>query len=155
MIELVDDVLADPAAYLAGVQRRTFSDVQAGRDTFKGISVSGGGPVERFAEQRTGARSVLSFFRRSPLGQVEPNFVHSDEAMGRFTGIFYLNPDPPEGDGTVFWERDGADWKHVRLVSAKFNRLLIFDAGLHHSRALFDNYGQGDSARLIQVIFLR
>lgn len=75
--------------------------------------------------------------------------------MGRFTGIYYLNPEPPAGDGTAFWRRYGNDWKMTRLVPARFNRLLIFRAGLHHSRALFDNYGHGDGARLIQVIFLR
>jgi hypothetical protein len=75
--------------------------------------------------------------------------------MGKFTTIYYMNPEPADGDGTAFWERDGDEWKLTRLVPAKFNRLLTFSAELHHSRSLFDNYGQGDGARLIQVIFLR
>jgi hypothetical protein len=62
---------------------------------------------------------------------------------------------PPEGDGTKFWERGGAGWTETRLVLGRFNRLLIFDAALPHSRAIFENYGEGDDARLIQVIFLR
>jgi hypothetical protein len=155
MIKILDDALPDPAAYLVETKRLTFRSLKAGPDTFKGIALSHRGDVDRVAERETGASSVLSFFRKSPHGQVEPNYVHSDEAMGAFTGIYYMNPDPPEGDGTAFWERDGSGWKMVRLVPAKFNRLLTFSAGLHHSRALFDNYGEGDGARLIQVIFLR
>jgi hypothetical protein len=49
----------------------------------------------------------------------------------------------------------GAGWTETRLVLGRFNRLLIFDAALPHSRAIFENYGEGDDARLIQVIFLR
>ena len=75
--------------------------------------------------------------------------------MGKFTTIYYMNPEPADGDGTAFWERDGDEWKLTRLVPAKFNRLLTFSAELHHSRSLFDNCGQDDGARLIQVIFLR
>lgn len=154
-IQIVDDALADPMAYLSEVQRLPFGDVTVGRDTFRGIAPAHRADVDRVAEAVTGASSVLSFFRRSPAGQTEPNFVHTDESMGRFTGILYLNPEPAAGDGTAFWEWDGGVWRMTRLVPAKFNRLLTFDATLHHSRALFHNYGSGDTARLIQVVFLQ
>jgi hypothetical protein len=155
MIRILDDALPYPMAYLAEVRRLAFRDVKLGPDTFRGIATSHRADVDKAAEAETGGVSTLSFFRRSPAGQIEPNFVHSDEAMGQFTGIYYMNPEPAEGDGTAFWERDGDGWKLVRLVPAKFNRLLTFTAELHHSRALFDNYGEGNGARLIQVIFLR
>jgi hypothetical protein len=155
MIRVLDDVLLDPLAYLSEVKRLPFRDVTLGPDTFRGIAPSHRGDVGRVAEAETKASTALSFFRRSPKGQAEPNYVHSDEAMGRFTGIYYMNPEPAEGDGTAFWERESGEWKMIRLVPAKFNRLLIFSADLHHSRALFDNYGEGDEARLIQVVFLR
>lgn len=154
-IQVLDDVLPDPMAYLAEVKRLPFRSVTLGPDTFRGIALSRRHDVDRVAEAETNASTFLSFFRRSPEGQIEPNYIHSDEAMGRFTGIYYMNSEPTEGDGTAFWERDGAGWKMTRLVPAKFNRLLTFGAGLHHSRALFNNYGEGDGARLIQVIFLR
>lgn len=154
-INILDDVIPDPMAYLAEARLRTFGDAKAGNDTFKGISISRRSDVARVAEAQTGARAVLSFFRRSPLGQVEPNYIHSDETMGDFTGIYYLNPEPAEGDGTAFWKRKGEGWEQTRLVPARFNRLLTFPAYLLHSRAIFENYGQGDGARLIQVIFLR
>ncbi|WP_428673723.1 DUF6950 family protein [Reyranella sp.] len=155
MIDVLDDLLPDPMAYLAEVRRLSFGSVTFGPDTFKGIALAHRDDVDRIAETHTRASPALSFFRRSPLGQVEPNYIHCDAGMGDFTGIFYLNPEPAEGDGTAFWERSGDDWKMTRLVPARFNRLLLFTAGLHHSRALFDNYGEGDGARLIQVIFLR
>lgn len=154
-IRILDGVLPDPMAYLAEARGLSFRDLTFGPDTFRGIAAARRRDVARVAELQTNASAVLSFFRKSPQGQVEPNFIHSDEAMGRFTGIYYMNPDPPAGDGTAFWERDGAAWKRVRLVPARFNRLVIFDARLHHSRAIFDNYGEGDTARLIQVVFLR
>ncbi|WP_289295857.1 hypothetical protein [uncultured Reyranella sp.] len=155
MIRILDDVLPDPMGYLSEVRRLPFRNLTFGPDTFRGIAFAHRRDVDRVAELQTGGAAVLSFFRRSPLGQREPNYVHSDEGMGRFTGIYYMNPEPAEGDGTAFWEREGDGWKMVRLVPARFNRLLIFRAALHHSRALFDNYGEGDGARLIQVVFLR
>lgn len=154
-VKILDDVLCDPMAYLAEAQRQPFRDLTFGLDTFRGIAASRRDEVDRAAEVETSASSVLSFFRRSPEGQTEPNYVHSDEMMGRFTGIYYMNPEPANGDGTAFWEREGSGWKMARLVPAKFNRLLTFSAGLFHSRALFNNYGQGDGARLVRVIFLR
>jgi hypothetical protein len=154
-IQILDDALPDPMAYLAEARGLSFGDVTYGPDTFRGIARSHRREVDLLAESQTNASAVLSFFRRSPRGQVEPNYVHSDEMMGAFTGIYYMNPEPAEGDGTLFWERDGGGWRRTRMVQAKFNRLLTFNAELQHSRALFDNYGEGDGARLIQVIFLR
>ncbi len=156
MIKIIDDVLPDPHAYLSDVRQLAFKDRAVGKDLFKGIALpTRKGEVELFSEAWTGADCSLSFFRKSPKGQEEPNFIHCDEAMGKFTGIYYMNPEPAEGDGTAFWEKEGEEWKMTRLVPAKFNRLLLFSAELHHSRAIFDNYGEGEGARLIQVIFLR
>lgn len=155
MIRVLDDVLPEPLVYLSAARKLAFRNLTFGPDTFRGIAHAHRRDVAEIAEAEIGARAVLSFFRRSPLGQAEPNYVHSDETMGRFTGIYYMTPEPPMGDGTAFWERDGDGWKMKQLVPAKFNRLAIFDAHLPHSRALFDNYGEGDRARLIQVIFLR
>ncbi len=155
MIRILDDVLPDPVAYLAEARQQEFRNLAFGPDIFRGIAFAHRRDIAAVAEAETGARAGLSFFRRSPLGQPEPNYVHSDAGMGCFTAIYYMNPAPPEGDGTKFWERDDDGWKEMRLVPARFNRLLIFDAALPHSRAIFDNYGDGDDARLIQVIFLR
>jgi hypothetical protein len=99
--------------------------------------------------------------------------VHSDGMMAPdgWTAILYLTKNPPTGDGTIFWkDREGLDrgpfpidavlgrapeWEKWQHVEARFNRLLIFKSDLYHSRAIAENYGTGDEARLIQVVFGR
>ncbi len=114
----------------------------------------------------------LSFFRKSPLGQEEPHFIHTDIDMGDWSAILYLNPEPPEGDGTSFWmhkrtaaiqsfipherSEDGKsaiNWERIQHVQAKFNRLVLFPSSFFHSRAIPENWGEGDEARLTQVTF--
>lgn len=165
-----DDVLAEPHAYRGRVILQSFGDVQVGPDTFKGIALAPDRELVDAFKARVPAVPRMTFFRRSEAGQAEPNYIHSDHDMGEWTGIYYMNPDPPEGDGTTFWERDGAasgswtpelaqfgrtaaGWMPWRHVVGRFNRLLVFASSLYHSRGLFDNYGHGDSARLIQVVF--
>lgn len=155
MIRVIDDVLADPHAYRKTALSQDFRDVTIGPDTFRGIALASEDGVARVAAEAVHADPVLSFFRKSPQGQTEPNYVHSDEGMGAFTGIYYMNPEPPDGDGTTFWEKNADEWWPKQHVPARFNRLLVFSAEIPHSRALFDNYGEGDDARLIQVVFLR
>ena len=120
------------------------------------------------AARLPGALTTLTFFRQSPLHQEEPNYIHSDEGMGQWTAILYLNPEPAEGDGTTFWRfrptgaihgsaremaKDPGLWEPWQHVEAKFNRLLVFDSLYFHSRAIEENYGEGEAARLIQVAF--
>jgi hypothetical protein len=156
MIRVIDDVLPDPHAYRARALAQDFRDVTIGPDTFRGIAPCADLDVTTAALEATGAEPVLTFFRKSPHGQIEPNYVHTDKDMGAFTGIYYMNPDPPPGDGTKFWDwDDGEGWRETARVDARFNRLLLFSTDQHHSRAIYNNYGEGDSARLIQVVFLR
>lgn len=171
-IEVIDDVLPNLAAYRQRALGATFVNIEIAGDVFRGIALETDRTLPDLLEAlRPGAVTVLSFFRKSPAGQVEPNYIHSDAEMGDYTGILYLNPDPPPGDGTVFWQRrsDGArrglligeagkrldEWEPRQRIGAKFGRLLIFQADLFHSRALEANYGHGDDARLTQVVFLR
>jgi hypothetical protein len=166
-----DDVLADPHAYRQYALGHAFGDVTLGGQTFKGI----GYPVlhkvlpKMVAAVVPGAKVHLTFFRKSPHGQEEPNYIHSDAMMGEVTAILYLNPEPPAGDGTTFWQhvpteksrgefdpeaaKDLSQWAPWEKVDAKFNRLLLFRSDLFHSRSLFENHGEGDEARLTQVAF--
>lgn len=155
MIRVLDDVLSDPHAYRTQALAQDFRDVTIGPDTFRGIAPCQEGDVAAAAAGASGAEPVLTFFRKSPHGQIEPNYVHSDHEMGAFTGIYYMNPEPPAGDGTTFWQRVADEWAETERVEARFNRLLLFSTDLAHSRSIFENYGRGDEARLIQVVFLR
>lgn len=178
MIQVLDDVLDDPMAYLEAVRALPIRSVTVGAATFHGISDVPDLRLPRLIQARyPQSQPGLTFVRRSPEGQEEPNFIHTDRDMGDWTAILYLNPDPPAADGTTFWRhratgaqastatgseetlqewlswRDRAQWEPWRTVSAKFNRLLLFHAPLFHSRAIPENYGEPESARMIQLVF--
>lgn len=170
-----DNVLEHPISYREQALTLNFESVDTGVEMFHGIASAGAlsSDLPTFiAQALPHLFSKTTFFRKSPLGQLEPNYVHCDSDMGEWTGILYLTPDPPPTDGTTFWRHrktgliesingfDGKeDWKETSSwepwehVAAKFNRLLLFPAPYFHSRAIFDNYGVDRDARLIQVVF--
>ena len=177
-VQVFDDVLPDPLAYRSAALARQFQTVDVGA-VFHGIAVCGDDPtLPAWMADRFGLPSLLSFFRQSPEGQQEPNYIHTDCDMGEWTAILYLTPNPAPGDGTTFWRhipsgriatetgatseanlkevlawRDLSQWEPWRTVDARFNRLLVFPSPYYHSRALKQNYGHGETARLIQVLF--
>jgi hypothetical protein len=73
--------------------------------------------------------------------------------MGDLTCLLYLSKSHPKEDGTTIYEDDEIT-KNMEFRS-KFNRMIIFDAKLFHSRNILSNFGVNKSARLIQVIFLK
>ncbi len=174
-IQIYDDVLSDPEGYRAKALAQPFGDVTVGAATFKGIAPVPDDSLLSWLTAKVGdVGPVTTFLRVSPAGQPEPNYIHTDQDMGAWTGILYLNPSPAEGDGTTFWRhrdtgetrshdatmaeallwRDQTQWEPVHTVAARFNRLLMFPAPLFHSRAIFENYGaSAEDARLIQVMF--
>lgn len=178
-IAVHDDVLPDVARYVALTRAQPFSDLETSPGVvFHGLAA----PVDDTLPQWIRARYPMltptrSVVRQSPAGQPEPNFVHTDRDMGEWTAIAYLTADPPEGDGTTFWRAratgaiqstadpgvamfaewiawaDGAAWEPWHTVPARPNRLVLFPAAYYHSRAIPENYGAGDTARLIQLVF--
>ena len=148
-----------------------------GLATFHGIAMAPPVVGDLIAAADPRRKPMLSFFRKSPLGQREPHFIHSDRSMGAWTALLYLTREPADGDGTDFWEdiatghradasdtladyahdgqrwSDESQWRSWYHVAAKYNRLLIFPAPYYHSRALRENYGTGSDARLINVTF--
>jgi hypothetical protein len=179
-LRVFDDFLRDPeacrVAALAG-DFRSYDFPDAGKDgvTFHGIAVPTPPDLEDALVAKFSALTpTLSFFRRSPAGQIEPHFIHTDADMGEWTALLYLNPKPPRGDGTTFWrfipanaiesatphERsaegmtaDPALWRRWNHVNARFNRLALFPATYFHSRALFENWTFEGEDRLTQVVF--
>lgn len=168
-----DDVLPDPCKYREEVLSLDYQSRQHGVLTFHGIAMDDNNRLPAWISGRfPGLISNLSFYRKSPHGQSEPNFIHADIGMGDWTAIFYLNEKPPAGDGTTFykhlptstfcavpefnafedWKIDDR-WEPWHKVNAKFNRLLLFKAPYFHSRSLYSNYGNGDTSRLVQVVF--
>lgn len=169
LLAVYDDVLERPDAYRRWALSQKFQTIQTGEERWHGIALTDDPTLAALVAARVpGATTTLTCFRKSPEGQAEPQFVHSDQDMGDWTAVLYLNPDPAEGDGTTFWQylptgevigsaralkKLPALWEPWKRVDARFNRLLVFDALLFHSRAIEQNYGHGDDARLVQVAF--
>jgi hypothetical protein len=178
VLYVADDVIGDLAAYRAAVQTLPFQTVLVGPVPFHGIAPCADPTLATWITAHYPlARPRMTFFRQSPAGQVEPNFIHTDRDMGDWSGILYLTAHPAPGDGTIFW-RDritGATastattaddllaegitwsernrWEEWARIEARPNRLVLFPATLIHSRAIFENYGYGADARLIQLMF--
>lgn len=178
-LTVVDDVLPDFPAYAAATRRQPFGDVEPTAGVvFHGIADAVSDALPQWMQARyAGLTPTLTFVRQSPAGQDEPHFIHTDQDMGDWTALYYLTADPPPGDGTLFWRwretgalrslattaadqaaeqaawPDLAQWEPWTLVAARPNRVVIFPAAYYHSRALVENYGTGDTARLLQVMF--
>jgi hypothetical protein len=174
LLAVLDDVVINPRTYRDAALAHPFASVEAGPEVFHGIAACADPelPTLLMRALPAGAAPSVSFFRQSPSGQVEPNYIHTDAMMADLTAILYLNQDPPEGDGTSFWRKretgedrgavidketmqDLAQWERWHHVDARFNRMVIFKSDLYHSRGIAENYGEGDEARLIQVVFMR
>jgi len=150
----IDNVLNNPEEYVDAILSGEFNDVPDGDKVFKNIQ-----PRlhhDEFAKFISNAflkyDISYNFVRKSPLGQVEPNFIHKDDMMGDMTCILYLNKTHPKEDGTTIYDDDN---NAVCKIHAKFNRMIAFNSKLSHSRNIFENFGEGEDARLIQVIFLK
>lgn len=169
-ITVWDDVLPNLAAYRRAALAQPFASLTFGAKTFHGIAPPPDSQlVDWLADHGIVDEPLTTFLRKSPVGQREPHYIHDDGEMGAWTVIFYLTVHPLPTDGTTFWRhgRTGAYladpgtriwegttvWQPWRVVEAKPNRLVWFPARCFHSRAIFDNYGEGDDARLIQVVF--
>jgi hypothetical protein len=149
-----DDVLKDPRKYVSDIYLHGFQDVGDGFNVFKNIQLrDSNDDFAKFVSQLFPDYEVrFNFVRRSPLNQSEPNFIHTDEMIGDITCILYLNELSPAEDGTTIYDEDK---NPLTVVFSKFNRMIAFDSEAPHSRNIFENFGEGDSARLIQVAFLK
>jgi len=149
-----DNIIKDPLSYVSDIHLHGFQDVADGEYTFKNIQPRD--KNDEFAKYVTelflGYKVDLNFIRKSPLNQEEPNFVHTDEMMGDITCLLYLNEQAPEDDGTTVYDEDK---KALITMYSKFNRMIAFNSDAPHSRNLFHNFGEAETARLVQVIFLK
>ena len=149
-----DNIIQDPLSYVSDIHLHGFQDVADGDNVFKNIQPRD--TNDEFARYVTalfiGYKVDLNFVRKSPLNQEEPNFIHTDEMMGDITCLLYLNEQAPEDDGTTIYDEDK---KPIFTMYSKFNRMIAFTSDAPHSRNLFHNFGEGETARLVQIIFLK
>lgn len=149
-----DHVLKNPQDYVSEIYTYGFQDVADGQQIFRNIQPRGNNDdFAKFVSELFPDYTIeLNFVRRSPLNQEEPNFIHSDEMMGDIVCILYLNEMAPFEDGTTIYDEDK---NPLTVIYSKFNRMIAFDSYVFHSRNIFENFGYEESARLIQVIFLK
>ncbi|MFC4728801.1 DUF6445 family protein [Coralloluteibacterium thermophilus] len=127
-------------------------------------------------EAEVGPVEMLGMGFRLNFGGELPNAaIHSDVGWGTHALVLYLS----EGSGgTAFWRHkatgahridpgqfelleqvrgdwDNADaWDQVALAEMRFNRAVIYESALFHSRWPFAAFGSGhDDGRLIAVAF--
>lgn len=151
-MRFAEDVLGCPDQYVNDILSGEFTDVQDGDTVFKGIQLRENDEFQSFVERAfPNYSTTYNFVRQSPINQVEPNFIHTDEMMGDKTVLLYLNKIFPQGDGTTLYDGDNP----MFVFYAKYNRMISFDSRIPHSRNIFENYGEGESARLVQVIFMK
>lgn len=151
---VVENALKYPHEYVSDIHLHGFEDLADGEHIFRNIQPRGNNDdfaklvLELFPDYGI----AFNFVRKSPLNQEEPNFIHSDEMMGDITCILYLNEMSPVEDGTTIYD----DEKNPLVkIYSKYNRMVAFGSDMLHSRNLFENFGEGETARLIQVIFLK
>lgn len=149
-----DNIIKDPLSYVSDIHLHGFQDVADGEYTFKNIQPRDKNDefAKYVSELFIGYKVDLNFVRKSPLNQEEPNFVHTDEMMGDITCLLYLNEQAPEDDGTTIYDEDK---KPILTMYSKFNRMIAFNSDAPHSRNLFHNFGEAETARLVQIIFLK
>ena len=149
-----DNIIKDPKSYVSDIHSYGFQDVADGNNTFKNIQPRDSN--DEFAGYVTtlflGYKVNYNFIRKSPLNQEEQNFIHTDEMMGDITCLLYLNEQAPEDDGTTVYDENK---KPLLTMYSKFNRMVAFSSDAPHSRNLFHNFGEAETARLVQIIFLK
>lgn len=150
---VLDNVLIDPVSYVRDALSYSFDEVFDADKVFKGIQPRSDDEFQHFIENYFALQyeTVYNFIRQSPVGQDEPNYIHTDEMMGDLIALLYLNENHPD-DGTIIYDNKGDKMCSVYM---KFNRAVIFGTHFPHSRMLFENFGKGDDSRLVQVLFLK
>ena len=149
---ILDNAISDPDSYVKEILSGDFIDVPDGEKVFKGIQIRKDDELQQKIEKTyPGYKVVYNFVRQSPEGQAEPNYIHSDEMMGDKTVLLYLNKINPKGAGTTLYDYDNP----MCIFFAKYNRLVVFDSYIPHSRNIFNNFGEGNNSRLVQVMFLK
>lgn len=148
-----DNVVKNPKEYVKEIFDIGLEDVYFDEVVFKGIQARNNDEFSKFVLSIFPNYDIAwNFIRHSPYGQKEPNFVHKDDMMGDITCLLYLSQGAPENDGTTIYDEDESP---LCVFYSKFNRMISFDSDLLHSRNIFENFGQEENARLIQVIFLK
>lgn len=151
-------VLRDPDTHVKQIRDQGFVDFTDDAGTiFYNVQDRGSDEFYDFmVGEYPDYEATFNFARSSPLDQEEPNFIHSDEMMGDLTAVLYLNKVRPEGSGTTLYSKSKLGGYPIpyRDNNGIYNSVFVFDSNILHSRNIFENFGDGDNSRLVQVMFL-
>lgn len=164
MIETYDDVLFDPNSVRKMVLDHIgdFNEVKAfDGEAYKRVFPYHLKEVDAFLENFYGPIAMLgSGFRLNFGNELPNNAIHVDEGWGTHALVLYLSIAPIdvllEGTGTAFWEDgEGINPKFPdRVVDEMFNRAVVYNSNIPHSRWPFEAYGDNPgNGRLIYVAF--
>lgn len=149
---IINNIIKNPDQYVKDILSNKFVDIKDGDTVFKGIQIRKDDELQKKIEVAFPNYMVTyNFVRQSPLNQKEPNFIHSDEMMGDKTILLYLNKNYPNGAGTTLYHNNIP----MCVFYAAYNRMVMFDSIVSHSRNIFQNYGSGNESRLVQVMFIK
>lgn len=153
-IDIHDDFLPNIDEYVDTKLQQPFTDYADGASIFRNIQAQDGGAVQQKIEHIYGHayKVALNFIRKSPIGQEEPNYIHSDEMMGDKTVLLYLNREHPNDAGTTLYTDEE---EPSCIIKMKYNRLVVFCSHIKHSRNLEYNFGEEENSRLVQILFLK
>jgi hypothetical protein len=162
MIQIIDNWHPDPHALRKQALEGAFVSVDHGGTTFHGIQEVPFSAPDKERLSRCVAKDSIegrSSFRLYTKDMPQPTMIHNDSELGRWTGILYLN-EKAHG-GTAFWRPalpiDGIEqvWKQTAQIQGLWNRLIVFDSSLWHSRWP-EHVTEGatpETGRLIQLFF--
>lgn len=119
-------------------------------------------------------QSVTMFIRRSPAGVPVPHIAHTDNSMGLYSLMLYMNDSLDGGTAFIRHKQTGmmyapesqefvdlaekdqnelSAWAIVEQAIMKENRAVIFDAGLFHCAMPIGGFGEGAEARTVLTVF--
>lgn len=188
-LTIVDDLLVNEKAL--EIRERAidagFQDLQYMGGTYQGTGVTYNPPeiVEAISEF-FGGREINVHISAFRLGHKDTTLhvnIHSDNVIGRWAGVYYLNlPEQCKG-GTAFyrlketgwdtmptqevldasghdldWLRDKwtneEAWDLISLAGMKFNRFIFYPTEYFHSRFPLQGWGENENdSRLVWVVF--
>lgn len=114
------------------------------------------------------------FMRKSPQGVPVPHMAHTDNSMGEFSLMLYMNDSPEGGTGLIRHKKTGMafapesedfiaiaqhdqnnpdQWALYDRSVMKENRAAIFDAHLFHCALPVGGFGHGDESRCVLTAF--
>lgn len=114
------------------------------------------------------------FLRRSPEGVFAPHEAHTDQSMGKYSMMLYLQHYmtggtsflthkksgigfAPENESFLsIIKRDSNDresWKINNMVNMRANRALIFSSDMIHRAEPIGGFGEGKTARTVLTAF--